>query len=94
MAGVTWHPDTDVAALDLDRANPLTGPIRIGGAQPGDVVAIEILEVTPGRFGLLADDFSDPHGVASRIDAEVTAFGDLARLPSRPFRGTVGLAPG
>jgi len=93
----------DVAALDLDRANPLTGPIRIAGARPGDVVAIEILEVTPGRsgwttlipgFGLLADDFPDPHVVASRIDAEATAFGDLARLPTRPFLGTVGLAPG
>lgn len=93
----------DVAALDLDRANPLTGPIRIAGAQPGDVVAIEVLEVAvapygwtaliPG-FGLLADDFSAPHVVVSRIGADTTAFGDVAHLPTHPFLGTVGLAPG
>lgn len=93
----------DVAALDLDRANPLTGPIWIGGAQPGDVVAIEVLEVTPGSygwtalipgFGLLADDFPAPHVVASMIGQETTAFGGVAQLPTRPFLGTVGLAPG
>lgn len=93
----------DVAALDLDRANPLTGAVRVVGAAPGDVVAIEVLEVTPGSagwtavipgFGLLADDFPDPHVVASHIGRETTTFGDIAQLPTQPFLGTVGLAPG
>jgi acetamidase/formamidase len=92
----------DVAALDLDRANPLTGPIAVDGARPGDVLAIEILDVTPGPtgwttlipgFGLLAEDFPDAHVVASSIDAEVVRFGQVAELATRPFLGTVGLAP-
>ena len=96
------RPD-DVAALDLARANPLTGPIRIAGAAPGDAVAIDVLEIVPGAagwtavipgFGLLADDFPDPHVVASRIGPEATAFGDIAQLPTEPFLGTLGLAPG
>lgn len=92
----------DVGRLDLDRANPLTGPIRVLGAQPGDVLAIEVLEVVPGPvgwttlipgFGLLADDFPDPHVVASTIATEVIRFGRFAELPPHPFLGTVGLAP-
>ncbi len=92
----------EVAALDLDRANPLTGPIAIRGAEPGAVLAIEILELEVGDmgwttlipgFGLLADDFPEPHVVHSRIDGQNVSFGDVARLPAEPFLGTVGLAP-
>lgn len=92
----------DVAALDLDRANPLTGPIRVVGARPGDALAVEILEVEVGPvgwttllpgFGLLADDFPDPHAIVSDIGADSVVFGEIARLPRRPFLGTVGLSP-
>lgn len=92
----------DVAALDLDRANPLTGPVRVDRARPGDTLAVEVLDldvgptgwttVLPG-FGLLADDFPDPHVVVSRIEDGVVRLGDLASLPARAFLGTVGLAP-
>src|SRR6476619_664951 len=37
----------DVAALDFDRVNPVTGPVFVRGAQPGDVLAVEILELRP-----------------------------------------------
>ena len=92
----------DVAAVDLGAANPLTGPIDVEGAQPGDTLAITIEEVHPGEvgwtalipgFGLLADRFPDPHVVVSRIGANEVTFGDVARLPTRPFLGVVGLAP-
>lgn len=99
--GVDAGPD-DLAALDLARANPLTGPIAVAGAMPGDTLAItlEELEVAtmawtallPG-FGLLADDFPEPHVIVSSIAGGEVAFGDLARLPERPFLGTIGLAP-
>jgi acetamidase/formamidase len=92
----------DVAALDLELANPLTGPIHVADAAPGDALVVELLDVTVGEvgwttlipgFGLLADDFPDPAAIVSRIDAREVAFGDVARLPTRPFLGTVGLAP-
>jgi acetamidase/formamidase len=92
----------DVAALDLDRANPLTGPIAVRGAVPGDALVVEVVHLEVGAvgwttvlpgFGLLADRFPDPHVVVSRIDAGAVRVGELAVLPPRPFLGTVGLAP-
>jgi acetamidase/formamidase len=47
----------------------------------------------PG-FGLLADEFPDPHVVVSRVTGEQVGFGGLATLPRAPFLGTIGCAPG
>lgn len=92
----------DVAALDLSLANPLTGPVRVEGAEPGDALGVELLDVAVGEvgwtallpgFGLLTDDFPDPYVRRSTIVTDHVAFADLARLPRWPFLGTVGLAP-
>jgi acetamidase/formamidase len=92
----------DVAALDLDLANPLTGPIAVRGAAPGDALVVEVLDVTVGGtgwttlipgFGLLADDFPDPEVLVSTIHDGRVRFGDLAELRARPFLGTVGIVP-
>jgi acetamidase/formamidase len=92
----------DVAALDLGLANPLTGPVRVAGAEPGDALGVELLDVGIGArgwttlipgFGLLADEFPDPYVLRSTIAGDHVAFADLARLPRWPFLGTVGLAP-
>lgn len=94
-------PD-DAAGLDLGRANPLTGPIRVEGAVAGDALVVDVLEVAgadwgwtaliPG-FGLLADDFPQAHVRTSRVGADVVDVDGLAALPHLPFLGTVGVAP-
>ena len=94
----------DVAALDFDRVNPVTGPVFVRGAQPGDVLAIEILELRPHAwgwtaiipgFGLLADEFTSPWLRISEVDAAAgrVRFADDITLPFAPFPGTIGLAP-
>ncbi|MTV25808.1 acetamidase [Nitriliruptoraceae bacterium ZYF776] len=96
----------DVATLDATRANPLTGPIHVEGARPGDTLAVEVVELELGEvgwtavipgFGLLADDFPDPHVVVSHLvpggPTGTVEVGTLARIPAAPFLGTVGLAP-
>lgn len=94
----------DVAALDFDHVNPITGPVYVRGAQPGDVLAVEILELRPQDwgwtaiipgFGLLADDFSEPWLRISAVERERRAvrFGDGITLPFAPFPGTIGVAP-
>jgi acetamidase/formamidase len=59
----------DLAGLDFARLDQLNGPIFVEGAQPGDVLQIEVLEVRPSAwgwtaiipgFGLLADEFPEP----------------------------------
>src|SRR4029079_12552858 len=38
-------------SLDLERLNSATGPIAVRGAEPGDSLVVELLEITPGPRG-------------------------------------------
>jgi acetamidase/formamidase len=92
----------DLASIDFDLMNPVAGPVFVRGAQRGDVLEIEVLEVrtrawgwtaiVPG-FGLLAEDFQEPWLRISRIENGRVLFGDRFVLPCRPFPGTIGVAP-
>lgn len=94
----------DVLALNLGLGHPLTGPMYVEGAKPGDVVDVELLAyetadfgvtaVIPG-FGFLADVFTDPYLVAWEIAggmARSQEFPGVA-VPGDPFAGVVGVAP-
>jgi acetamidase/formamidase len=93
-----------VAAFDFDRVNPVTGPVFVRGAHPGDVLAVEILGLRPlawgwtaiiPGFGLLADEFSEPWLRISEVDASSgrVRFADDIALAFAPFPGTIGVAP-
>jgi acetamidase/formamidase len=94
----------DVAALDFSRVNPVTGPVFVKGAAPGDVLEVEILSLRPRDwgwtaiipgFGLLAEEFPDPWLRISEVDAgsgQVRFLDDVV-LPFEPFPGTIGVAP-
>jgi acetamidase/formamidase len=94
----------DVAALDFTRVNPVTGPVFVKGAAPGDVLEVEIRSLRPRDwgwtaiipgFGLLADEFPEPWLAISEVDATAgrVAFLDGIALPFEPFPGTIGVAP-
>ena len=89
--------------LDFARVNPVSGPVFVKGAQPGDVLAVELLELRPRDwgwtaiipgFGLLADEFPEPWLRISRVDEERgrVEFAPGITLPYRPFPGTIGVA--
>lgn len=40
----------DLLELDFDRINPVTGPVYVEGAGPGDVLEVEILELEQPQF--------------------------------------------
>ncbi|MGM3387443.1 acetamidase/formamidase family protein [Stutzerimonas stutzeri] len=94
----------DVANMPFDKINPVTGPIFIEGAMPGDVVKVTIDSFKPSGFGwtanipgfgLLADQFTEPALALWQYDTESlapAAFGDFAKVPLKPFAGTIGLA--
>ena len=96
----------DVTRIDTARINPVSGPVFVKGARPGDTLAgggrvagvppqrLGWTATTPG-FGLLADEFPDPWLRISSIDADrrTVGFSDRISLPLRPFPGTLGVAP-
>jgi acetamidase/formamidase len=94
----------DVLKLDFTHVNPVSGPVFVKGAKPGDVLEVELLEfrpqdwgwtaIIPG-FGLLADEFPEPWLRISRVDPESgrVRFSEQVSLPYRPFSGTLGVAP-
>jgi acetamidase/formamidase len=94
----------DVTAMDMGNVNPVTGPVFVKGAQPGDTLEIEILELKPNdwgwtaiipQFGLLADEFPDAWLNISEVDGDGrrVRFNDHVTLPFEPFPGTIGVAP-
>jgi acetamidase/formamidase len=107
-SGSQLHPSStvaDVATLDFSKVNPVTGPVFIEGAAPGDVLKITLLSFVPSGwgwtanipgFGLLADEFKDPALHLWRYDPATLApalFGRWAKVPLKPFTGTIGVAP-
>src|SRR5699024_12776661 len=61
--------EKDVASIDFEKVNPVSGPVYVNDAKPGDTLEVEIVDfrqldwgwtaIIPG-FGLLADDFTNP----------------------------------
>jgi len=88
-------------AIDRARIHALTGPIWINGAEPGDVLQIEVLStrhggwgwssVVPG-LGFLKDRFRDPYLFHWQLDGETTSSMHPATVPLRPFLGVMGVA--
>jgi acetamidase/formamidase len=94
----------DIAKLDLAFVNPVTGPVFIDGAKPGDAVKVTVLNFKPSGwgwtgnipgFGLLADQFPEARIHHWNYDPGLTPamYGPGGRVPLRPFPGTIGLAP-
>jgi acetamidase/formamidase len=94
----------DVGRMDFGRINPVTGPVHIEGAEPGDILKVTLLAFAPSGwgwtanipgFGLLADDFKEPALHLWQYDAKTLSpalFGRWGKVPLKPFTGTIGVA--
>ncbi|MDQ1488395.1 MAG: formamidase [Actinomycetota bacterium] len=94
----------DVEQADFGLVHPLTGPVFVDGARPGDLLVAEILEVIPQPFGFTAqvpgfgflrDDFPEPYLVRWELADGWAISEDLPgiRIAGAPFMGVVGVAP-
>ena len=95
----------DVLSMAFEKINPVTGPIVVDGARPGDALKVSVLELSPSGwgwtasipgFGLLADQFPQPALHIWNYDTtgrQPAAFGPGGRVPLKPFCGTMGVAP-
>ncbi|MDO4332284.1 MAG: acetamidase/formamidase family protein [Eubacteriales bacterium] len=89
---------------DVDRrfGNPATGPVYIKGAQPGDLLKIEIKKLELGPVGILdigptsgalREFFEEP--VIRRLPVKdgYLLYNDSIRVPIKPMIGVIGTAP-
>jgi acetamidase/formamidase len=94
----------DLERLDFSRVDQVNGPVGVDGAEPGDTLQVDILELAPADwgwtasipgFGLLADDFPDPYYKVTAVPdtAGRAEFWPGIRIPLAPFCGEMGVAP-
>jgi len=97
----TFKPGETLENLSLDGADPLTGPLFVEGAEPGDSIAVTIEHIEtvgPGMQGVIPD-----FGILDwRADVPLHFFtpenGEVPwlrgiRFPLRPNLGAMGVAP-
>jgi len=102
ISAATTAPE--LPGCDMNVVHPLTGPVAIRGAEPGDLLEVSIREIVaepfgytvqvPG-FGFLRDVFTEPHIIRWDIADGYATSRDLpdVRIPGAPFMGVIGTAP-
>ena len=94
----------DLIRMDAKVAHPLTGPVYIKGAQPGDLLEIEYVDIVPQPYGwtrsrpgagFLRDLFPEPYLVHWDMRHGWATSSQLpgVRIPNGSFMGTAGIAP-
>ncbi len=94
----------DLAGIEMGRIHPLTGPVHVEGAEPGDLLAVKIEQILPASrgftmimpgFGFLRDLFTRPFLVHWEMAGGYAMSEQLpgVRIPGAPFMGVMGVAP-
>ena len=95
--------DDDLLEAIPEEVNAATGPVAVEGAEPGDVLKVEIEDVrvnedrgrvvTAPGFGLLQDDDEIEHPATrvTEVDGDTIDF-DGVSVPIDPVIGTIGVA--
>ena len=87
--------------IDRTRIHALTGPIWIEGAEPGDVLQVDVLATLHSGWGwtsvvkglgFLKDRFHEPYLFHWQLEGEFTSTLAPAIVPVRPFLGVMGVA--
>lgn len=87
--------------IDRTRIHALTGPIWIEGAEPGDVLQVDVLATRHSGWGwtsvveglgFLKDRFKEPYLFHWLLEGELTHSLAPAVVPVRPFLGVMGVA--
>jgi len=96
--------EADLASgIDQTLVNAATGPLAVRGAEPGDCLVVDLLEVSPGSRGaataapgrgqLAPRGLKETTRIFEVADGEVR-MNDRVRFPARPMVGVIGVATG
>lgn len=92
----------DLGAMDFSKVNPVTGPVYVEGAMPGDVLQVDILSIEPSPwgwtgqipgFGLLSEEYPDPWLQTWSVGSTKAVSNSGLEVPVRPMCGVLGVAP-
>jgi amidase len=88
---------------DPKRVNPAAGPVYVSGAEPGDTLIAEILDIKlddlgclrimPGDMGVLTEEMEKPYCRIVRIEGDRAIFSPEISFPVRPMVGVLATAP-
>ena len=96
--------DADLTSVDLGLVHPLTGPVYVRGAEPGDLLQINVLNIEPASFGFtsiipgfgfLRNIYLDPFVAKWDMSDGFATSAQVpgVRIPEASFMGTIGIAP-
>ncbi len=99
--------DSDISVLDslkFDLIHPLTGPVYVEEAQPGDVLKVTLHKIELGDWGwnsilpgfsFLADTIKGKYLKTYKLGKgkKYIDFNENIRIPLKPFPGVMGVAP-
>jgi len=94
----------DIATLSTGAVHPLTGPLYVKGARPGDLLEVEFVDIVPERWGFtgifpgmgfLRDVMTTPFLAHWRIADGWATSPQVpgVRIPGASFMGVSGVAP-
>jgi amidase len=101
FTGQIRSEDDLVTDIDLSRINSATGPVAVKGAEPGDSLIVEILDVRPIEwgvatlipgFGQLIDQVTSPVTRLFEVRDGEIRMNDRVRFQAKPMVGVVGVA--
>lgn len=87
--------------IDINQANPVTGPIYVEGLSSSDTLGIEILDIRLNPVwvtglmegvGILADEYEHARTGIGKIENDLALFRGF-HIPIRPMVGTIGTVP-
>ena len=96
--------NNELSRVSLARVHPMTGPVYINGAEPSDLLEVNVLHVEPQgfgftvqgpKYGFLRDIFTNDYLIRWKIVDGHAVSPDLpgVRVPGAPFMGVMGVAP-
>ena len=103
FTGQIRSEDDLVTDIDLERINSATGPVAVRGAEPGDSLVAEILDVRPVEwgvatlipgFGQLIEQVQSPLTRLFQVRDGEIVMNDRVSFPAKPMVGVVGVATG
>lgn len=92
--------DQLITSIDFDRVNPASGPVYVEGAEPGDVLVVDIMDIEIEDVGFISTlpdtgPLFQADGLRTKkieVKDNKIIFNDI-QFPASPMVGVIGVAP-